>query len=355
MTSRDRVFSALTGGNSDRVPVGPFIGYRAASAVKASLHDYYTNGRIIAEAQYAMWKELGHDIMITAADTYYISEAFGMKTIHHLDALPTVEGPIFSELTEIGSLHVPNPETDGRMPVYLEAIDEMRRLAGDQLVIRGTGTGPFSLAAYLFGEANFLMMLAEIESGDRGHDQYALLKNLMEITSDTCIAFLKAQIMHGVNIVYVGDSFASAEMISPAYYRKYVFPYHRKVFEAVTPLCRKRGCFTLLHICGDNRSILKDFNDTGVDLIEIDHKVDLDVARSILGPKVNLIGNLDPSGVLLQGSPELVYEKSCDAIRKADGTNGHFILGSGCFVPIGTPVDNLKQMVEASRGVSANE
>jgi len=127
MKSRDRVLAALHAEHYDRVPVGPFIGYRAAEAVGISLRDYYTNGKNIARAQYALQREVGHDIMITAADTYYISEAFGMKTRHYENALPTAL-PLFSELKETRSLKVPDPEHDGRMPVYLEAADEMKRL-----------------------------------------------------------------------------------------------------------------------------------------------------------------------------------------------------------------------------------
>lgn len=353
MKSRDRVLAALNTEHYDRVPVGPFIGYRAAEAVGISLRDYYTKGKNIARAQYALQQEVGHDIMITAADTYYISEAFGMKTRHYENALPTAL-PLFSELKETRSLKVPDPEHDGRMPVYLEAADEMKRLVGDDICIRGTGTGPFSLAAYLFGEAKFLMMLADFESGDRSAEEAKLLHLLLEITSDTTIAFLKAQINRGVDLIYMGDSFASAEMISPDYYRKYAFPYHKKVFDTMIPICRERGAFTLLHICGDNRSVLRDFQATGVDIIEIDQKVDIGFARTLLGPEANLIGNLDPSHTLLRGTPDEVYSRSREAIQKGvsgDGGAGagHFILGSGCFVPTGTPVENLKQMVRASR------
>jgi uroporphyrinogen decarboxylase len=59
-------------------------------------------------------------------------------------------------------------------------------------------------------------------------------------------------------------------------------------------------------------------------------------------------GNLDPTGVLLQGSPELVREKSTELIRLA-GTHGGLILSSGCEVPRETPPANLLAMVDAAR------
>lgn len=349
MTSRDRVDAALRGNAPDRVPVGPYVGSAAAALVGASPRDYYTRGEVIARAQRALWKAVGHDIAVTAADTYYIAEAFGLRTVHHEDALPTAAQPLLDSLDQVDALRVPDPETGGRMPVYLKALEELKGLLGDRVVLRGTGTGPFSLAAYLFGEQEFLMRLMEIAVGERGDVDRGRIHRLLEITSDATAAFLLAQVDRGVDLAYVGDSLASADVISPAMYREYALPYHQKVFAAVKDRARGRGVYTLLHICGDNTPALAEFAKSGADLIEIDHKMDLARCREILGPRIAMIGNLDPVRTLLQGAVATVFEASLAAIRAARGQEGGFILGSGCFVPVGTPVENLIQMVEASR------
>lgn len=355
MTSRERVKTALAGSKPDRVPVGPFLGYAAAPAMGASLRSYYTDGATIARAQDAFRQEAGHDILVTAADTHYISEAFGMQTVHHENALPTAVRPLFTDLEQVSNLSVPDPKTDGRMPVYLKALDEMRVLSGKDVALRGTGTGPFSLAAYMFGEANFLMILAELESGERGDHDLHLVRALLDVTADTTIAFLEEQLRHDADILYVGDSFASADMISPGMYRRFAYPYHRKVFDAVAPQSRSRGVFTMLHICGDNRPILPDFASLDVDLIEIDQKVDIAEARDLIGPAKALIGNLDPTRTLLQGTPEDVYRESLRVIGEARGTDGRFILGSGCFVPLGTTAGNIREMVHASADAASQQ
>lgn len=97
---------------------------------------------------------------------------------------------------------------------------------------------------------------------------------------------------------------------------------------------------SLLHICGNTLLMLDEMADTGVDILEIDHKVNLKDAKAITKERVCLMGNLDPIETLMGGSPEEVAEKSRQAIDDA-GTDGSFILGSGCEVAVQTSKDNL--------------
>jgi uroporphyrinogen decarboxylase len=103
----------------------------------------------------------------------------------------------------------------------------------------------------------------------------------------------------------------------------------------------------LLHICGDTTKILAIMAETGANILELDHKVSLAEARDVVGERVCLMGNVDPAGVLLQGSADLVAEKCLEAINSA-GQHGHFILGSGCEVPPKTPAVNMHAMINTA-------
>jgi uroporphyrinogen decarboxylase len=348
MTSLERVERAISRQTPDRVPVGPFVGFYAARIAGVSLFQYVTDGRVIADAQYLLWQRLGHDVVVTAADTYYIAEAFGLDLDFPENALPTAKGPVLGSLADAGRLQVPNPRTAGRMPVYLDAVGRLVRRLGDRVAVRGTGTGPFSLAAYLLGPQNLLLKLAEMSCGAATPAEERGFATLMKITTQTVIGFLRAQIDLGVHLAYLGDSLASRDMISPAMYRRYVAPYHKQVFDGVREDCRRRGAHTLLHVCGDNTALLHDFVATGAELYEVDSKIDLPTALRAIGGDVCLIGNLDPAGLLLNGTPEDVRRESKKCIAAARGEGG-FILGTGCFVPWDTPLENLQEMVRASR------
>jgi uroporphyrinogen decarboxylase len=61
------------------------------------------------------------------------------------------------------------------------------------------------------------------------------------------------------------------------------------------------------------------------------------------------IGNVDPSGVLALGTPELVEAKTRELVALFAGTP-RFILNAGCAIPPTTPPENLRAMIEAARG-----
>ena len=354
MTSLERVEKAIGRQSPDVVPVGPFAGFYAARIAGISLRRYVTDGQAIADAQHLLWQRVQHDVVVTAADTYYIAEAFGLEVELHEDALPTAKKPVLGSLSDAGRLKVPNPQTDGRMPVYLEAVRRLAERLGDRVAVRGTGTGPFSLAAYLLGPQNLLLKLADLSCGSATAAEERGFATLMEIASEAAMAFLKAQVEAGVHLAYLGDSLASRDMISPAMYRRYVWPYHKKVFDGVRGLCRRRGAHLLLHVCGDNTALLQDFAATGADLYEVDSKIDLPTALRTIGNEVCLIGNLDPVGLLLRGSPDDVRRESNKCLAAA-ASDGGFILGTGCFVPWDAPLENVQEMVRASREFSPSK
>ena len=56
---------------------------------------------------------------------------------------------------------------------------------------------------------------------------------------------------------------------------------------------------------------------TGADIIAIDHLVDLRQAKEQIGERVCLIGNIDPVGVMLNGTPELVEARAQECLASA--------------------------------------
>jgi uroporphyrinogen decarboxylase len=91
--------------------------------------------------------------------------------------------------------------------------------------------------------------------------------------------------------------------------------------------------------------------DTGADALELDHFNDFAQVKKQIGARTCLEGNLDPARVMLQGTPEVVRQKSAELISIA-GKGGGFILSPGCEVPRDTPPENMLALVEAARDFS---
>ena len=346
MTSLERVKTAINHKEPDIVPVGPYMGNHGAQAANVSLKDYYTNGRVMADAQYKAWELYGQDIVVPQSDGYYIAEGFGAVTEYRIDSTPTVKKHAINNLFEVCKLKVPDPSKDGRMPVYLEAIQLLSQKLKCDVCVRATGTGPFSLASHLIGIDNFLNAILDAEYGGDSDTEKAI-HDLLHLATQATASFALAALEAGANIVQAGDSLASLDMISPSIYEKYAFPYEKAFFDEIRPYKEKKDAAALLHICGNTTKIINLLAQTGADILEVDYKVDLAYCKRQIGDRICLMGNLNPAGNLLSGKPEDVAKEAVQCIQKA-GKNGGFILGSGCEVAIHTPVENLKAMIKVA-------
>ncbi len=349
MTSRERFLAAAKREAPDVVPAAPYAGNFGATVAGVPISQYNTDAGRMAAAQIRSWELVGHDVVVAQSDQYYIAEGYGCVIEQPFDATPHLVAPAVPGLDDIENLKVPDPYRDGRMPVYLDAVHALRSHFGNEVAVRGPGTGPFSLASYLAGGTQqFLMDIAQAEADEDIASQEKLLR-LMGIATEGLIAFLRAVLEAGSDVAQCGDSLASLDMISPAIYEKYVFPFESRVFESIAPIAHKKGAVTVLHICGDTRRILPLMAQTGADVLEIDTAVPMYEAQELTAGRTALMGNLDPTSVLLQGTPELVQRTAEECLRSTKPLNGGVILGSGCEVAPHTPVENLKALVETAR------
>jgi uroporphyrinogen decarboxylase len=348
MTSLQRIRCAVgRRALPDALPVAPYMGNHGARISGVPIGQYCRSGEAMARAQFRGWELYGQDAVVAQSDNYYIAEGFGVEVDHYADSTPTLRTPAIQHLSEVYSLKVPDPQTDGRMPVYLEAIQRLGQLLGQEVAIRAPGTGPFSLASHLLGTERFLVELALADKDPAGEAEKAL-RHLMSLSTQALVRFSHACLAAGAHIVQAGDSLASIDMISPSMYRKWALPSEVQFFQEMKQAAARVGGMTLLHICGNMTSVLQEMCDSGADILELDSKVDLGLAKARVGDRVCLLGNLNPVALLWQGSVAEVERAAAQAIGQA-AAGGGFILGSGCEVPVGAPLDNLRAMIRCAR------
>ena len=82
--------------------------------------------------------------------------------------------------------------------------------------------------------------------------------------------------------------------------------------------------------------------------------MDLQTCKDIVGDRLSLIGNLDPTDIVLKGSVEDV-EREAQVCLDVAGHGGGFILGTGCFVPLMSPLENIQQMVKTARNYMSSK
>ena len=65
---------------------------------------------------------------------------------------------------------------------------------------------------------------------------------------------------------------------------------------------------------------------------------------------MELMGNINPAGLLLTGTADEVYAEACERIKTANG-RGH-ILAPGCDMGAATPLENVKMLVKACKDIA---
>ncbi len=346
MNSLERIRNSIARKKTDMTAVAPYMGNHGAAAAGVKLYDYYTKAEKMFEAQAGAWEKYRQDVMVMQSDNYYIAEGFGTEVTYYENSTPTFLKPAIKSIAEVGGLKIPDPWSDGRMHVYLEAIGMAARAYGSEIAIRGCGTGPFSLAGHIVGTQDFLLEIAQAGHDEASSNKAAVLE-LMELTTEALLRFDIAQLQAGAHIVICGDSLASIDMISPDMYREYVLPYEKKLFASLKQYTEKYGGYSLLHICGNNTKILNEIASTGADIFEVDYKVDLKLCREKLPEKMCIMGNINPV-TLLTGSEAEVERAALDCLEAAGSGEG-FILGTGCEVAIDTPPENMQRMIQTAR------
>ena len=331
----ERVRRTLRGEATDRVPVLPILHYGTARLLGATIREFGTDARVMAECLTEGQHRYGYDGIQVSLSVAVEAEALGSLTVQPEDAIPYVAQPLLRKPTDLIGLRPPDPRSDGRLPLFLEAVSRLSRDLGDRAYLIATIRGPLNVASQLRGVEQVMFDIS---------DDPGFVHDLLDFCVEVGMAFGSALLEAGAQTIAIGEALCSPAFISPRTYRAFVHARHRDLIAGL----KARGAeATLLHICGDIRPILPDIATTGVDVADIDWQVDPGEANRLVGGRLALRGNLDPSSVLFQGSREDVLAKAREAIARAEGAR--FILGSGCDIVPATPPENISALTEAAR------
>ena len=168
-----------------------------------------------------------------------------------------------------------------------------------------------------------------------------LLQRLVEVNAEAVAAYLNEQIAAGADAVMLFDTWGG--LLSAGAYRTFSLASMRSVLAGLRSGPDGHAVPTIVFTKGGGQW-LDDLAATGASAVGLDWTVDLADARSRVGGRVALQGNLDP--LVLLTDPETVQREAIAIVRAAGRAPGHvFNLGHG-IVPT-TPPENVGALVEA--------
>ena len=86
---------------------------------------------------------------------------------------------------------------------------------------------------------------------------------------------------------------------------------------------------------------------TGADALELDYLTDIQKIYQHCHHTTLMIGNLDPSGVIKFGTPELVKQKTLELLD-IYRDSPRLMINAGCAIPPDTPSENIRAMIETT-------
>jgi uroporphyrinogen decarboxylase len=334
LTPRERFNLLVIDEKPDRCNILPLITSHSAFVAGISLKEYYTDGIALARSQIAAIEEYGHDAISVFSEVGIIAEAMGSVFAYPDDDLPLLNVPALTR-AEVTDLKVPDPAKDGRLRVYLDAVNYAYEALGDRYPILAYIPAPFTTAMMLSDPDKFL--------GDTIRNP-AKVKAVMDIGLKATVRFTRAIINVG-GLPLIVDPLASSSVISPRAFREFALPYE----QALIHYLHRFDFDVILHICGDTNPILDLLPETGADLISLD-EVELINVMGLLSKKLRIIGNYDTSAIM-NGTPDEISHKVKEMVKLGMTSEKGYIASTGCEVPIQTPKENVKSFIRAAREV----
>jgi uroporphyrinogen decarboxylase len=230
------------------------------------------------------------------------------------------QGFVITDRQSFDAYRWPDPDAFDYSPLRTIAPDLPR---GMKLIVCGPG-GVLENVISLVGYNNLCMLLV---------DDPELLTDIFAAVGSRLVRhYEKAAAHDAVGACISNDDwgFKTQTMLSVADMRKYVFPWHVKIVEAI----HAAGKPAILHSCGEAREVMEDI----VTVMRYDGKhsyedviLPVEDAYDRWGGRIAILGGIDVD-FIIRSPLDAVYERSRAMLARA-ASRGGYALGTGNSVP----------------------
>lgn len=292
---------------------------------------------LVVEVSMQPVDQLGIDGAIIFSDLLIPARDMGSDLEYVKGEGPVIHNPVRSA-QDIEQLRDPDPSEAS--PSLGQAIALLKREIEPRIPVLGFTGAPWTTAAYMIeggGSRNYTLIKEMM------YKEPALFDKLSQHIAGVLVKYLDYQVKAGARMVQIFDSWAGA--LSETDYRRYALPHTQSV---ITGFKQLNPEVPLILYVGNSGHFLEATAESGADVLSLDWRVDLQKAADLVGDKVALQGNLDPCRLF--SSREDVEQATRALIEDFSWKTGHiFNLGHG-ILP-GTPVENVKALVETVKGM----
>jgi uroporphyrinogen decarboxylase len=354
MTGKERMMTALSLGEPDRVPVWE-LAFNEESIIKLGrlftddvppvklVHQMTLEEKLkLMDVLFLVARELQLDGLTSIylfereqVDESHIKDNWGR--VYYVDregdAIP-IKGPVSGpgDLKDLKPVHARDTE-------FLMLMASIDRLGKDVAHVFHM-TGPFRESWALLGSIEKLLYYYKKKPD--------LVKDLARIGTDHILEVVEKAAGLGADaIALVSDlAFNQSTLMSPANYEEFLLPYHKEIIDFV----HRRGMKIIKHSDGNLWPIMDKMVEAGFDGMHPVQPQCMDIAevKAKYSKKLCLLGNIDCEYLLPFGSEGDVEKAVKDTMAIAAPGGGYIISSSNTIHP-GCKAENYVAMVKAAR------
>jgi uroporphyrinogen decarboxylase len=299
MIKNDLLLKALRGESTERTPVwmmrqaGRYLpDYRKLR----DKYDFFTRVQtpeLATEITLQPVNQIGVDAAILFSDILVVLQAMGLEVQLIENKGPVLPDPVRSS-ADLSRVSVPDIEES--LGYVLDAIRLTKVELNNRVPLIGFAGAPWTLLCYMVeGKGSKTFDLVKTFC----YTQPELAHRLLQMLTDTTIAYLKQQVKAGADVIQLFDSWGG--LLSPDDFEIFSLKYMRQIIQSL-----KNEVPTILFAKGAWGSI-QEMANTGTSCIGLDWCIRPETARKLAGNGIALQGNLDPAR-LLSPIPELKKE-----------------------------------------------
>lgn len=257
---------------------------------KYSFFERCQNPELASEITIQPVDQIGVDAAIIFSDILVVPQAMGMEVQMVEGKGPLLPEPI-KQFSDLSKLRI--PDVHESLGYVFDALAMTKQKLDGRVPLIGFAGAPWTLLCYMVqgkGSKTF------DEAKAFCFTQPETAHQLLQMITDTTIAYLKGQVQAGANVVQLFDSWGG--LLSPQDFETFSLKYIRQIIAAL-----KEDTLTILFAKGAWFALDK-MSETGANALGIDWCVSAKNARHFAGEHITLQGNFDPAK-LLSPIPEI--------------------------------------------------
>ncbi|MBE9537449.1 MAG: uroporphyrinogen decarboxylase [Proteobacteria bacterium] len=338
----DRFLRAMLRQPVDRTPVwmmrqaGRYLPeYRATRAQAGSFLDLCKNAELACEVTMQPLRRYRMDAAILFSDILTIPDALGLGLYFEEGEGPKFKKTVRSEADLAG---LQSFKADDDLAYVMNAVSTIRKELNGQVPLIGFSGSPWTLATYMV-EGGSSKDFSQVKS--MAYDKPELMHALLSLLADAVADYLSAQVRAGAQAVQIFDTWGGS--LSAAAYKEFSLKYMQRIISRL-PMEADGRRVPVIVFTKNGGQWLPAIADCGAQVVGIDWTTDIGAARALVGDRVALQGNMDPS--MLYASPARIRQEVATILETYGHGTGHvFNLGHG--ITPGVNPDHVTAFVDA--------